>query len=73
VADNLHDRSEAPGKAGRMPQTSSGQLLAPRWDDQVTAICRPSLDCEAEAPDNLKGFQMFPQQMQLQTICNWLY
>jgi hypothetical protein len=55
-----------------MPQASSGQLLAPRWDDQVTAISRSSL-CEAEAPDNSKGFQMFRQQMQLQTICNWLY
>jgi hypothetical protein len=60
VADNLHDGSEAPGKAGRMPQASPRSANRP-------------LDCEAEATDNSKGFQMFRQQMQLQTICNWLY
>src|SRR5262245_5241655 len=52
---------------------AQGHLLAPHLDGPTTAACRPSLDCESQVPDNWKGFQMFRQQMQLQTICNWLY
>src|SRR5262245_11616315 len=73
AGDSLHDRSDAPGKAGRMSQASSGTFACTAPGRPTTATCRPSLDCESQVPDNWKGFQMFRQQMQLQTICNWLY
>ena len=72
VAGNLHDRSDAPGKAGRMPQGQLGTVACvgtakpPRFADRPQIASRKSLTTRRE-------FQRFRRQMQLQTICNKLY
>jgi hypothetical protein len=54
VAGNLHDRSDAPGKAGRMPQGQFGTVACvgtakpPRFADRPQIASRKSLTTRRE-------------------------